>query len=1026
MVKVEALEYDGNSAGGEGNRTKRTAWENASDTRVTEFGYDWRNRQTSVKGEAAFYEEYAYDNLGRRTRVDRKDTHGAGTLLAREETQYDPLGRVFQRLRYSVSGGSAGNSLKEKLWYDPAGNVIKRQPEGTRQFEKFQFDAVGRETKRFRCYDVEEDDDDYEAAESVAENTVQEQVEQGYDAAGNVIQVTRRERFHNATSATGELTTPGGAQPKARVYYTAIYPDALGRTRGVAEYGTNGGSSLSRPATIPARSDTVLVTGTVYDDAGRESEVTDPKAIVDRTLYDAANRKTSTIENVVQGGTNPDQNRTTEMTWTADNQLKTLKAKNNETGDQTTTWVYGTTLSDSDVARNDLLRAKEFPDKSGPSDRVEYKYNRLGEVREIKDQIGTVRVLQYDKLGRELHDRVTTLGSGVDGAVRRISRTYDVRGLLAKLTSWNNAAVGSGGIVNENEYVHNGFGLLTSEAQSHSGAVTGSTLKVQYAYTNGAANHARRTSITYPDNTVLTLNYGSANAVDDVLNRLKQLRFGSTVLVDYSYLGGGVPVIANYSSQPGVELTYFTSGQTGEGGDQYTGLDRFGRIIDQRWRKTSNNTDRERVKYGYDRASNRKWRQNTVAGTGQDEFYTYDGLEQVKTLKRGTLTGSPPTGIGGTPSWEEDWNYDPTGNWRGSSTAYLTKENGTTLLNQNRVHNVANEITDIITNSGTAWPVPTHDEAGNMKKAPRPLSLGDSFDLKWDAWNRLVEVKETGGSVVATCGYDGAHRRVTKVAGGNTRHYYYSDRWQVVEERLNALTTADKRLVWGVRSIDDLVLRNHGATRHYALSDAMGSVTAIVSTAGTVQERYGYDGFGQPRYLDASFGSRANSSHTWETLFDGYRYDPESGLYQVRYRYLHPRLGRWVSRDPIGEVGGSTLYGFTRNDPVNLYDTDGRWVVPVVIGAAAIWQAACARHAANKALDTFPGDDKKQHCMASCVHNRCTALGAPHITAIGGLLWELRPGGVFDWDDLIANFYGVGASYNIFRSCEKSCKKCPL
>ena len=83
-----------------------------------------------------------------------------------------------------------------------------------------------------------------------------------------MIQVTRRERFHNATDA-GELSTPGGAQPKARVYYTAIYPDALGRTQAVAEYGTNGGSSLSRPATIPTRSNTVLVTSTVYDHAGR-------------------------------------------------------------------------------------------------------------------------------------------------------------------------------------------------------------------------------------------------------------------------------------------------------------------------------------------------------------------------------------------------------------------------------------------------------------------------------------------------------------------------------------------------------------------------------------------------------------------------------------------------------------------------------------------------------------------------------------------------------------------------------------
>jgi RHS repeat-associated protein len=750
----------------------------------------------------------------------------------------DPLGRVFQRLRYSVSGGSPGNSLKEKLWYDPAGNVMKRQPEGTRQFEKFQFDA-------------------------------------------------------------------------------------LGRTQAVAEYGTNGGSSLSRPATIPARSDTVLVTSTVYDDAGRVEEVIDPKGIKNRTEYDAANRKTSTIENFVQGGTNPDQNRTTEMTWMADNQLKTLKAKNSETGDQTTTWVYGTTLSDSDVARNDLVRAKEFPDKSSASDRVEYKYNRVGEVKEIKDQIGTVRVLQYDKLGREVHGRVTTLGSGVDGAVRRISRIFNVRGLLAKLTRWNNASVGSGSVVNENEYAYDGFGLLTSEKQSHSGAVDGETPKVQYAYTNGAANHARRTSITYPDNTVLALNYGSANAVDDVLNRLKQLRFGSTVLADYSYLGQVVPVIANSSSQPGVELTYFTSGGTGEGGDQYTGLDRFGRIVDQRWRKTSDNTDRERVKYGYDRASNRQWRQNTVAASGQNEFYTYDGLEQVKTLKRGTQTGSPPTGIDGTPVWEEDWNYDPSGNWRGSSTAYLTKENGSTMLNQNREHNVANEIEDIITNSGTAWPVPTHDGAGNMRNVPRPLSLGNSFDLKWDTWNRLVEVKETGGSVVATYGYDGAHRRVTKVAGGNTRHYYYSDQWQVLEERLNALTTADRRFVWGVRSIDDLVLRNHGATRHYALSDAMGSVTAIVNTSGTVQERYGYDGFGQPRYMDASFGSRANSSHTWETLFDGYRYDTESGLYQVRYRYLHPRLGRWPNRDPMSGHGDVNLHAFVGDNPLVRIDRLG-------------------------------------------------------------------------------------------------------
>jgi RHS repeat-associated protein len=929
MVKVEAFEYDGNSAGGDGNLTKVTRWENAGSSRVTVLGYDWRNRRTSVDGEIDFFEEYAYDNLDRLTKTDRKNTTSGGALVAREEIKYDGLGRVYERLRYAVSGGSPGNSVKEKIWYDPAGNVMKRVAPGSRQFEKLHYDQVGRLSKAFKCYDTAEADTNYSAAGTVTSDTVQEQVESTYDNGGNRIQVLRRKRFHNATG-TGELTTPGGAQPKARVSYTAIYPDALGRTQAEADYGTNGAAAFSRPATMPARSDTVLVTSTVYDDAGREWKVTDPKAIVKWTEYDDAARTSKTIENYVQGGTDPDQNRTTEMTYTPDNQLKTLTAKNTVTQDQVTTWVYGTTLSDSDVARNDLLRAKELPDKSSASDRVEYKYNRLGELKEIKDQIGTVRVLENDKLGRLAHDRVTVLGGGVDGTVRRISRSYEVRGMLSKLTSWNNATVGSGSVVNEIEYAYDGFGLLTSEPQSHSGVVTGSTPKVQYAYTNGADNHARRTSITYPDNTVVALDYGSAGAVDDVLNRIKQLKISTTVLADYSYLGQRVPVIANYSGQPGVELTYYTSGGSGDAGDQYTGLDRFGRIIDQRWRKTSDSTDRERVKYGYDRAGNRRWRQNTVAGTGQDEFYTYDGLEQVKTLDRGTLTGNPPTGISGTPSWEEDWNYDPTGNWRGSSTAYLTKVSGSTTLNQNRTHNKANEITDITETTGTAWPTPGHDAAGNMTQVPRPLSLGNSFDLKWDAWYRLIEVKNTGASVVATYGYDGAHRRVTKVAGGNTRHYYYSDRWQVLEERLNALTTADRRFVWGVRHVDDLVLRDSGGTRHYALSDALGSVTAIINTSATVQERYGYDGFGQPRYMDGSFGSRASSSYTWETLFDAYRYDPESGLYQVRYRYLHPQLGRWPNRDPIGERGGINLYGYVGNSPVNFVDPYGQQVVPPI------------------------------------------------------------------------------------------------
>jgi len=55
-----------------------------------------------------------------------------------------------------------------------------------------------------------------------------------------------------------------------------------------------------------------------------------------------------------------------------------------------------------------------------------------------------------------------------------------------------------------------------------------------------------------------------------------------------------------------VKLTYIQqigSLPVGDGGDQYAGLDRFGRVIDQRWMKDSSGADLERVEYGFDRAS---------------------------------------------------------------------------------------------------------------------------------------------------------------------------------------------------------------------------------------------------------------------------------------------------------------------------------------------------------------------------------------------------------------------------------------
>ena len=351
-----------------------------------------------------------------------------------------------------------------------------------------------------------------------------------------------------------------------------------------------------------------------------------------------------------------------------------------------------------------------------------------------------------------------------------------------------------------------------------------------------------------------------------------------------------------------MKLTYIQqsgSPPVGDGGDQYTGLDRFGRVVDQRWIKASSGADLERVEYGFDRASNRVWRDNTVADAltaKQDEFYTYDGLNQLLTLQRGTLN-SGRTGISGTPAWEEDFTLDPTGNWDN----YVNQVNGTTTLNQPRTHNAVNEVETISGSSSLM----TQNAAGNMSKAPKPTDWSSAFTMTYDAWQRLVKVK-SGSTTVAIYTYDGQNRRATKVTGSTTRHYYYSSQWQILEERLNAATTSDRQFVWGLMALDNLILRDRGSERFYSLQDVF-SCTAVVNVSGVMKDRYGYNAFGLSRVMTATFTARTTSSYDWETRYDNYRFDAESSFYQVRFRYLHPALGRWLTRDPLYEPGFEEL-----------------------------------------------------------------------------------------------------------------------
>ena len=802
MVLVTENEYDAGCCRGSGNLTQVTQWVDANTSRVTNYGYDWQNRRVVVEGEEGFYQKLYYDNLGNNIRTEQYDGGPTGNLIALSETAYDALGRVYQQTTYGVdpATGAIGNALTANTWYDLAGNVIKQQPAGSQGFTKTAYDSLGRVVATYSAFNTAETT--WEDASSVADDTILQQTENLYDAAGNLVAVTNRARVHTATDdQLGELQTLTGADPKARVSYLAIYYDGIGRTIAMADYGTHGNSELERPDDVPRSCETLLISSLAYNDRGESFSATNPAGRESQTQFDDAGRTVVQIQNYVTGTADPatpDQDVTVLYSYTPDGNLATLTAVNGGTGNQVTQYAYGTTLSDSSVARSDLLRAVIYPDSdntakplgNGPSgvyDRVEYTYNRQSQIVTGEDQNATAHTYSYDGLGRQVQDCVVALGTGVDSAVFRIAQAYEVRGLLQGLTSYDSASIGSGNVVNDVRLVYNSFGQLVADYQEHEGAVsTATTPSVGYTYADGSAGTVRRAGVVYPNGRVV--NYQYADGIDDAFDRITAIVDGDSAsappLAQYARLGVNQFVQVD---SPEPSLRYDLAFGTGD--DPYAGVDQFGRIVDLRWWNPSTGQDVERIQHGYDLAGNRLWRQNPVAaamGMNVDELYTYDGVNQLKTFARGQLASGQSAIAADTETFAQDWSLDPTGNW--SELQQDSDGSGDWDLDQPRTHNAVNEITAFGATAGPQWASPAYDLAGNMTGLPQPASPGDGFVCTYDAWNRLVTVANaTSGETVARYQYDGrGYRTVAQTfASGvlnEARNFYYSDQWQVLEE----------------------------------------------------------------------------------------------------------------------------------------------------------------------------------------------------------------------------------------------------
>ena len=490
-----------------------------------------------------------------------------------------------------------------------------------------------------------------------------------------------------------------------------------------------------------------------------------------------------------------------------------------------------------------------------------------------------------------LKDNVTAFGSSIDTTIDNQTVSYTENGKVELLTSLSNTTV-----KNQVKFEYDIFGHLKKDHQAHSGTVYDTTPPlVEYTYNamSKVANRSMRlASIIYPT-IARTVNYSYDNT-HGILNGIKD---GVSSVVTYHNSGMGNTTNLSFDEVEDTSGNNLSLNILGC-------LDIFGRVSSLQWSTDLNH--HVDLSYSYD-LNHRKIAMTDNNSAAYSHTFTYDNLKRLNSDKRNA--------VGLSQDWKQEWGLGSGGNWN-----TFTNDG----VDNSHIQNESNEITSIANVSV----IPTYDDAGNMTYVPQPNNMESSYTLTYDAWNRLVKIQKPGpattGSttisptlqIVAEYTYDARNFRITKEVNSDTTHFYYSNKWQVIEQRENTETTASEQYIWGSRYVDELMLRDRDTTgdgtldeKLYALQDMNYNTVALINISSIVQERFDYTAYGKPVCLDASYqNAKTLSIYDFQILHTGQRLDPVTGLHLFRNRWYCSEIGKFTTRDPEGYVDGFNLY----------------------------------------------------------------------------------------------------------------------
>ena len=357
--------------------------------------------------------------------------------------------------------------------------------------------------------------------------------------------------------------------------------------------------------------------------------------------------------------------------------------------------------------------------------------------------------------------------------------------------------------------------------------------------------------------------------------------------------------------------------------------DRAGRLIER-------SAPNSKESFGYDPAG-RLSSQRLMGATQWSRQYQYDAAGQLVGIadnRSGQLSYRyDPVGRlleAATPKGVESFRFDPAGNLLDNAPAADGHQDDSLMGNLLSQY------------AGRHY---RYDSRGNLVEKRVNGSL---TKLEWDSHNRLSRLTAPDGQRT-DYHYDPLGRRIAKISQGQATLYGWDGDVLAFETRdeeavhylfepdsFVPLAQVHTDAIRGVKvpawsqhhpyDPDKDPLRQPAPEPaapkavYYYHTDHLGTPQALTDEQGQLALEMDYQAWGQAREVIADAASKAGIHNPFR--FQGQYHDDESGLHYNRHRYYDPDIGRFISRDPIGLMGGLNIHSYTLN-PITWIDPLG-------------------------------------------------------------------------------------------------------